>query len=59
MLVVVWAVSLALTAWFALLLGRRLERGKLEIDLATREEVAAKRAGRPGTVHLTTMRIRR
>lgn len=57
-LAITMLVSLAATI-LGFLIGRRYERGNQEVEAMLRDEVAAKRAGRPGTVKLKTMRIRR
>lgn len=45
--------------YLGILLGRRLERGKIEMERAAYEERQAKRSDRPGTYQLNTIRFRR
>lgn len=55
----VWVVTIVVTAYSAYRIGRRVEVGKREIELEQLEERAEARGQRPGTVRLSTMKIRR
>lgn len=59
MSILVWLVALLATAYSAYQIGRRVEIGRREQQLAEWEEVAEARGQRPGTVRLSTMKIRR
>jgi lipopolysaccharide biosynthesis regulator YciM len=53
---VIGLLLLPLAAYFGWLIGRRWERGKIEVEQAEHAEAYAKRSG---GLKLTTMRIRR
>lgn len=59
MTILVWAVTIAVTAYSAYRIGRRVEVGKRELEADDREELAHARGQRPGTVRLSPLKIRR
>ena len=52
-------ISALFAAYLGFLAGRRYEKGNAEVDTHLREEIAVERSGRPGTIRLTSMKVRR
>lgn len=59
MSIVITVVLVALAAYFSWLVGRRYERGLIEMEEAAYQDAAAKRAERSGHVRMSTMKVRR
>lgn len=55
----VYLSLIAFTGYTWFWIGRRVERGQIEIERDKAEEVAAARSRRVGTVRLNVMKIRR
>lgn len=55
----VWLVIVLMASYSAFTIGLRWERGRQEIELDRREERAFQRSRRDGTVHLSSVKIRR
>lgn len=55
----VWAATLVVAAYSAFQFGRRWEMGKQEEERDRIEDVSYARGQRPGTVTLSTVKIRR
>jgi di/tricarboxylate transporter len=49
----------ALAAYFGWLVGRRWERGRIELEQEAHQERAAQRGERSGQIRMTTIQIRR
>lgn len=59
MSIVITVVLSALAAYLGWLVGRRWERGRIELAKSAFEEQAAQRAVRSGGIVLSTMKVRR
>jgi DNA modification methylase len=59
MIVLVWAVTIVLTAYAAFQIGRRWEIGEREEELEALEREREVRGRRSGSIKLSTMKIRR
>lgn len=59
MSILITVVLSALAAYFGWLVGRRWERGRIELEKEAHQERAAQRGERSGQIRMTTIQIRR